>query len=65
LFFLQGSIKVIESAQFGISVNVTTSNTYDLASVKVQYVAVGQDIIMQLVSAILHRHTESNIGAIL
>ena len=46
---LQGDIQVIESAQFGISVNISGKSTYELSSVHIQYTAINDTILLQVV----------------
>lgn len=43
-------MKVVESPQFGISVNVSAKNAFDLASVMLQYTAIDDTILLQVVS---------------
>lgn len=44
---------MIESAQFGISINITGKSTFELASVEVEYTAVDDTILLQLVSRLV------------
>ena len=41
---------MVESAQFGIAINISGKSTYELASVEVEYTAIGEHILLQLVS---------------
>lgn len=48
-YILQGGVQVIESAQFGISVNISTKGTFELATIDVEYTAINDTILLQLV----------------